>query len=219
MSRKQGAKVEHSRPLSRPRAPWHAKDTEHQGMAEAAQEETQAAATQLDAASQKRPPATGQPPSKKLKSVVDFGSSERIEDPTCPLVGYEVVEAGGKGACSYKSLVAALYFSTKYDLKLSEDSICKDAASLRVKTAQWLLKEERRFQAGWQPDEANPEYTRESWQEYLQKCEEPSFWIDELQLKAAAEKMKERVVVHYIDSIGLADVLILRPRDNLWSCC
>ena len=152
--RKLEVQSEQSRPLARPKVPWSPEPNQET----AAQE---AASTQMDADSQDpdRRPAQNLPAPKKHRSTDKFGAEEIIEDPSCPLAGWSVVEAGGTGACGYKALIASLFFASKFDMILQEGTVSKDAGSLRVKTAQLLAKEARRFATSWARDEDNLEHS------------------------------------------------------------
>ena len=198
--RKCDVQCEQSKPLGRPKVPWVSPVQSDESEAQQPDEVVEVSTSAPNNQRTTRPPAQGQPPSKKQRSSETFGSEEEITDPSCPLVGWKVVEAGGEGACGYKALAAALYFAGKYDIRLDEDSVTKDARSLRVKAVQHLSKEARKFQSSWGADPLALEHTGKTWEEYLEKAAESTFLIDELQVKAAAEKMKRRVVIHYLDS-------------------
>lgn len=46
----------------------------------------------------------------------------------------------------------------------------------------------------------NVSHTGSSWGEYVLTVVSPSFWADELQLKAAAERLEKKLLILYIDS-------------------
>ena len=206
---------EYGKPLARPKVPWttpptttiEVPDTQlDEPMMDGASPDSTTTAHVADGEEKNKvkqhgaKPQGAEPPCKKARSTRAFGCEEVIQDPTCPLKGWTVIETGADGKCGYHSLVGATYLAGKFDMQLDEKYVSKDAGSLRVKTAEWLFQDSARFKKSWAVDSDHPEHTGNSWDEYLKLVAKPDFWLDELQMRAAAERLKKRVLVHYLDT-------------------
>ena len=175
--------------VGRPRAPWES----------ATSKEQSAKPMQVDEGPEAKD--AGQPSAKRAKvAPLAFGEQLSVTDESCPLHSWHVVEAGGEGACGYRALIAASIFDAKADSVLNQQDVFKQAASLRVATARHIRQHPSRFEPSWGVDPAKIEHTGESWTEYLDKLEDPSFYMDEIQLRAVAEKLKRKVTVFYLDA-------------------
>ena len=191
--RKVEARSHLGKSVGRPKAPWDASDAKSSG------EATEMQVDENTKGPAKKPSDQALPAPKRSRHVLQFGETMVCDDVSCPLNKWQLVEAGGEGACGYRSLVAASILDSKVDAALTKDEVFKQAVSLRVATAQHFKKNEGRFKSSWAFDAANASHTGHSWEEYLNKVEEPDFDMDELQLRAAAEKLKKKIVVFYLD--------------------
>ena len=190
--RKVEARSHLGKSVGRPKAPWDASAAKGSG------EATEMQVDENTKGPAKKPSDQALPAPKRSRHVLQFGETTVCDDVSCPLNKWQLVEAGGEGACGYRSLVAASILDSKVDAALTKDEVFKQAVSLRVATAQHFKKNEGRFKSSWAFDAANASHTGHSWEEYLNKVEEPDFYMDELQLRAAAEKLKKKIVVFYL---------------------
>ncbi|CAK0813607.1 unnamed protein product, partial [Prorocentrum cordatum] len=126
-----------------------------------------------------------------------------IKDKTCILDGYEVVETGGKGACGYCAVVGSgkMAKDTAADLSSQEvlDKIMKEAGTLRVQTVQQMTNNPDVWEPYWCFDPKAASHTGRTWAEYLNKCTDNAFYMDELQLTATATRLKRMITVVYRD--------------------
>ena len=107
------------------------------------------------------------------------------------------------GACGYCSVVASGKMSVDSEVDLSTkealDKIMVDAGTLRVQAVQLTHNNSAVWDDYWAMDPKAVDHTGRTWAEYLEKCSDRAFWMDELQLAAAAAKLKRMITVVYKD--------------------
>ncbi|CAK0833437.1 unnamed protein product, partial [Prorocentrum cordatum] len=156
-------------------------------------------ATGKGADQQKRPGTQKTDGSKRLK----LDDKQIVRDANCLLDGMEIVEAGGRGACGYCSIVAAGKLTRDASFSTAAvgamEKIWVDAGTLRVQTAQLLKKNSDVWKPYWAQGPKHISHTGHTFDEYVAKCSAPDFWMDELQLNAASAELKRRITVVYRD--------------------
>ncbi|CAK0870061.1 unnamed protein product, partial [Prorocentrum cordatum] len=143
---------------------------------------------------QDAPPA-GAKPTKIMKR-----DQWKITDSKCLLKDAIVQEAGGAGACGHCACVLGgrlLKDSTFSDL----DVVRTEALTLRIQTAQFMDADDD-WAEFWAADPDNLSHTGSTFREYLAKMKVSTFWMDELQLRGVAARMKRCVTVLFKDSSG-----------------